>query len=287
VRSPKGRYLQYRLTLSAPGGKEPPEVKEVELAFLPHNLAPRLKVLTVLDPHVELQSSEAGMGAGAAGAGSRGLPPARPRSGEPAAEVRPPPREQEAYGMRSLRWEAEDPNQDRLRFTVSYRGEAEREWKLLAEDLEEPFLSFDSTAFPDGVYVARVEATDAPSNPDDRALRSELQGEPFVIDNTPPRVEVSEARPEGDKARVRATVADRTSAIQWAEYSLDGLPWRPVFPEDLVFDEREESLAFEVAEVEPGEHTLVVRAQDAARNLGSGKVVFGVAKRGASRPDGE
>ena len=48
---------------------------------------------------------------------------------------------------------------------MEIRGANETAWKLLKDEIREHYYSWDSTAFPDGKYVVRVTATDAPSNP--------------------------------------------------------------------------------------------------------------------------
>ena len=55
-------------------------------------------------------------------------------------------------------------------YTVEIRGEKETQWKLLKDKVAEKYLSWDSTAFPDGEYRLRVTASDAPGNPPAEAL---------------------------------------------------------------------------------------------------------------------
>src|SRR4051812_28982274 len=86
------------------------------------------------------------------------------------------------------RWSANDPNGDELIYTVEIRGINETEWKLLREKVKERYLTWDSTAFPDGRYKLRVTASDAPANPPGQALSSRLESDSFVIDNTAPQI---------------------------------------------------------------------------------------------------
>ena len=72
-------------------------------------------------------------------------------------------------------------------YTVEIRGTGETEWKLLKDKLAEKYLSWDSTAFPDGEYRLRVTASDAPGNPPAEALSTQMESSPFWIDNTPPQ----------------------------------------------------------------------------------------------------
>ena len=57
----------------------------------------------------------------------------------------------------------------------------------------------------------------------------------------------------------------------------------------IKLDEKEETLAFQLptADLKPGEHTVVVRAEDAARNVGAGKGVFRWKAPAASREHDE
>ena len=67
--------------------------------------------------------------------------------------TRLPPRRTNQKGAQSFQWNATDKNQDVLRYDVHYRGEAEREWKLLKDDLDETFLTIESDTLPDGKYI--------------------------------------------------------------------------------------------------------------------------------------
>src|SRR5207245_1257051 len=75
-----------------------------------------------------------------------------------------------------------------LIYTVEIRGVNETAWKLLKDKVKEKYISWDSTAFPDGEYRLRVMASDLPSNTKEDALTGRLESEVFVIDNTPPRL---------------------------------------------------------------------------------------------------
>ena len=98
------------------------------------------------------------------------------------------PAMQFAKGYVGTRWLASDPNGDGMIYTVEIRGEKETQWKLLKDKVAEKYLSWDSTAFPDGEYRLRVTASDAPGNPPAETLTARMESAPFVIDNTPPKI---------------------------------------------------------------------------------------------------
>ncbi|MCH6551134.1 MAG: aminotransferase class IV [Planctomycetes bacterium] len=54
--------------------------------------------------------------------------------------------------IRAIVWVAEDPNDDRLSYSLSFRGEGEKAWKPLARGLRETYFAFDSMQMPDGLY---------------------------------------------------------------------------------------------------------------------------------------
>ena len=68
-----------------------------------------------------------------------------------------------AKGYVGARWLASDPNGDSLIYTVEIRGASETEWKPLKDRVAEKYISWDSTAFPDGEYRLRITASDAPA----------------------------------------------------------------------------------------------------------------------------
>ena len=76
-----------------------------------------------------------------------------------------------AKGYLGARWLASDPNGDSMIYTVEIRGVNETEWKPLRAKLTDKYISWDTTAFPDGDYRLRVTASDAPSNPPARGAR--------------------------------------------------------------------------------------------------------------------
>ena len=259
VASPSARFLQVKVELSGDAA-----VRSLEVAYLPRNLPPRVRSITILAPHLALASD---------------APPASVASGlrshrsSVAREARPAPSEEAVTGARSLHWDADDPNQDALRFAIHFRGDRELEWKLLGKDLADPFHTFDGTALPDGRYEVRVTASDGIANAAKSGLAADLTSERMLIDNTPPRVEVS-AKQRGGKAHLNAAVADGASTLRWAELSIDGAPWQPLLPDDRVLDEHEENFSHDLEGLSAGEHTAILRVEDDGGNVGSGKAVW-------------
>ena len=100
-------------------------------------------------------------------------------------------------GLQAFVWKAEDGNDDRMQFDVSYRREGETAWRALQRGLWDPIFVWDTTSVPDGTYVVKIAVSDAPSNSPGNALTGELESASFDIDNTPPRVDILPARGPG------------------------------------------------------------------------------------------
>jgi hypothetical protein len=168
---------------------------------------------------------------------------------------------------------AVDPNEDDLLYDVYYRAADEKTWKKLRDRIDEDFATWDSHAMPDGTYVFRVVATDAPSNPPGRALAAEKLSAAFDVDNTPPRIENIKAQVQPTSVRLTFAASDTFSIIRETACAVDAGDWLPLQSADGLDDSRTESYDVPLPRPGPGEHSIVVRSMDAAGNTGSGKVV--------------
>ena len=179
---------------------------------------------------------------------------------------------QAAKGYVGARWLASDPNGDSLVYTVEIRGANETQWKPLKDKLAEKYVSWDSTAFPDGEYALRLTASDAPGNPPSEALTARLESDPFIIDNTPPKISALAAARNGAKLEVRWHAADALNNISRAEYSLDGGDWTVAAPVTKLSDSPDLDYALTL-DAPPGEHTIAVRVKDEYDNEATEKAV--------------
>jgi sugar lactone lactonase YvrE len=271
VNSPAARFAQWKATLTA-GNSGSPELEEVDLAYLPRNVAPRIDLIEITPPNyrfppVTPSSSTApptltlpALGKHPAGSSSS--------SSESSGSSM-----QFAKGSIGARWSAADDNADTLIYTVEIRGKKEKHWKLLKERVKEKYLSFDSTAYPDGEYLLRITASDLPGNPPDQALSTQLESDPFLIDNTPPAITGLTAARNGSNLEVRWKAADALNEIRKAEYSLDGGDWTIVAPAGRLSDSMDLDYELVLKNAAAGEHTIAVRVEDEYGNQSTGKTV--------------
>jgi hypothetical protein len=233
---PQGRFVQWRATLSSgAGGKASPELESVAVAYRTLNLPPEIGAITVPDL----------------------------TTGDGAAR----------RTRLELKWEASDPNEDELVYRLAIRKDDWPEWLPIGGEaaLSEKTFAWDTTTVPAGRYTLRVTASDRRSNPAEEALEREKASEPFVVDHEAPEVKVSVDQGSGS-AKVEAR--DGLTRLVKVEASIDGGDWNACFPVDRIFDSTGETIDLPLGELKPGTHVLVVRATDAAGNVGAGDLVF-------------
>ena len=280
---PPARFVQWRAVLKP--ANPPTQIDSVGINYLSKNVAPVVDQVDVQpgqrfqqQPHVAGQE--------------------RAQTGQPAAQAPPVPPTTHDRAFIAVHWAAHDENDDDLVFSVYYRGDNERDWKLLKSGLTDAFYSFDSGLLPDGGYTIRIVASDAPSHTPEEALSDHNESRRFEVDNTPPRVENLAARSEGQELHVTFHATDDFSPISHAEYSIDAGDWQYIEPVGQLSDSKTENYDFTVllnggadpaqpatppqkrgkrkaAAATPAstEHVVVVRVYDRSDNPGTAKYV--------------
>jgi sugar lactone lactonase YvrE len=288
---PSARFVQWRAVLKP--ANPATEIEDVGINYLPKNVAPVIDDVTVQE-------------------GARFQP--QPHNPGPEnvtinlGPVAPPalqhldiaPTATRDRGSVAVRWSAHDDNDDNLVFSIYYKGDNERDWKLLKSGLSDKFYSFDSGLLPDGGYKVKIVASDAPSHTPEEALTDEKESSRFEVDNTAPRVENLAARVEGQELHVTFHAGDDFSPIKRAEFSVDAGDWQYLEPVGQLSDSKTENYDFTVllngpqqpAQDAPArlqkrgkgkpaaapssvntEHVVVVRVYDRADNVAIAKYV--------------
>jgi WD40 repeat protein len=293
---PAARFIQWRAVLKPANPST--QIDEVAINYLSKNVAPVVDDLVVQvgarfqpQPHVSGPETIAV---------NLGPPPQQFGNGR----MENPPTANKDRAYIAVRWAAHDDNDDNLVYSVYYRGDNERDWKLLKSGLTDKFYSFESGLLPDGGYTVKVVASDAPSHSPEDALSDEKESLRFEVDNTAPRIENLAARVEGQDLHVTFHAADDGSPVKRAEYSIDAGDWQYVEPVGALSDAKSENYDFTIllsnappAPEEPvdkkrkkgktptapsspatsgasaAEHVVVVRVYDRADNVATAKVV--------------
>ena len=253
IASPAARYLQYRVILRGDVDASP-TVRRISFSARQTNVPPRIESLSTFAYRGNPQAPGP-------------LPPQSANGSK--SSFRLP----QSKSLRMVRWQAEDANHDKLRFSIYLRGETQQEWKLIEQDLELTSVYWDTETMPEGMTQLRLVASDADHNPAVGALQDEYISAPFPIDNSPPVVELSTSR-AGNTTVVEASFVDRVTSVRGARYSLDYEDHGPrLAPTDGLFDSRREQAVFELEDLAAGEHVIAVQAWDQLDNVGVARIV--------------
>jgi hypothetical protein len=268
IPSPPGRYLQWRA--SFPGVDDSSAaLRVVRIAHVEANRPPQIGAIS-LSPEEPVFRSDHGGGSvsqtlpggvqvdySLAGGRNNTLPPA----GIPAW----------LREIRSIVWQADDPDGDDLRFTLEIRQVGDKEFRLIEDDWDEPAYTLTTGSLPDGMYEIRITATDLPSNTPGTELTASRTTPPFQIDNVPPTVvDLKARRIEGPALEISGRAVDSTSPLRHLAVSIDGGEFRGIPPSDGLMDSVEERFRVQLPlDSEKAGNWVVVQVRDAAGNEGS------------------
>ena len=268
IASPGARFLQYRATLTGDAAA----ITGTEIAYLPRNVAPRVEQIEITAPNYRFPNQSLTMTPSStltlSGMSSRSVNTQSTPSNDPGSVTL-----NLAKGYQGARWKAGDANGDTVHYTVEIRGKNETTWKVLKKDLAIRQFSWDSSAFPDGEYVLRVSATDAPSNPPGKGLTDSLESEPFLIDNTPPVIRNLAATGNGNRVTITFNATDAATILTKAEYSINATEWIYLEPTTKLSDSRDHSYTVTV-DRPAGELTIAVRVTDEFENHAVEKTIL-------------
>ena len=296
---PAARFIQWRAVLKP--ANPPTVIDEVAINYLSKNVAPVIDDIAIqVGARFPAQARVSGPENITVNFGTPSQSVTSPRT-----DVPPPATKDRNYV--AVRWAAHDDNDDDLVYSVFYRGDNEREWRLLKSGLTDKYYSFEAALLPDGGYTVKVVASDAPSHSPEDVLTDEKVSQRFEIDNTAPRIENLAARVENQELHVTFHAADDSSPVKRAEYSIDAGDWQYVEPVGALSDSKSENYDFSVllsntpasgtteepanqkskrgkqpaaaattggaAPAPAPEHVVVVRVFDRADNMATAKVV--------------
>jgi hypothetical protein len=272
IPSPNARYIQWNAEFTGSQGKTP-ALGNVSIAYLPQNTPPVLKTITIstqlANPAGAKPSQQSPNSVYSITVTDTGDAAPAMSTGTPTQTA-----SRAASQQINIGWQAEDADGDRLVYSLWFRGEGEREWKLLRTNLHETAYAVDGDALADGKYLFRVVASDREANPPDSAREAELVSSPVLIDNTPPVVTAGNPRKTANSIEVEFEAVDAASPLRRCEYSVDAGIWTPLEADDGVIDSRREKFVVRLDRLPAGEHVLVLRAVDSANNAGLAKVIL-------------
>ncbi len=275
IQSPSARFIQWRAEWPAGSAAE---ISTVDVPYLPQNTPPVIHSITVTSI---LGTNAAKTGAAASNSSSAYSitvtdtgtgAPTGPAASSSTTSTQTVSRLQTTQTQ--ISWQADDPDGDKLVYSVYFRAEDEKDWQLIRSRMFENTLLLDPDVFADGRYFFRVVASDAPSNAAEYARQTELVSTPVLIDNTPPMITLSTPHRDGTSLDIDVDANDRTSSLRLCEYSLDAGFWQPIEAADGVTDSPHERFHLHLDKLRPGEHLLVFRVYDSANNAGLARIIL-------------
>jgi hypothetical protein len=258
--SPPARFFQYRLSFSTKDPAVSPVVEDVDVAYLMPNLPPQVK-----DVKVTL-------------GGKATQAPTAPEPEGTVVPVVPPGR------VQTISWDASDPNNDPLIFSLSYRFGTKGRWILLKDKLKDTSYEWDTRSVADGRYEIKVEASDAAANPVGQGKTTSRISDPVLVDNTPPVIGDVTTAVQGTSVKVDLKAVDRTSTVAAVDFAVDSAQdWQAATPSDSMFDGPQATAMFKLTELSPGPHQITVRATDARGNQGFENIFVTIEPAAASK----
>ncbi len=234
-KAPLARYIQYRVTLKTDNAKASPEARQFALRYQTLNQAPEITSLDV--PDFDTKDID----------NSKKL---------------------------KIKWNANDPNEDELTYSLYCKKNGWTDWVLLEENLDKNNLDWDTTSIPTGIYRLKVVASDRKDNPAEDALTAERISAPVAVTHLPPSVTLKVVGFANGAAIVEASANDAYVRLTEASFAVDGKRWVNVFPTDGLFDSKTETFRFTTDALRPGTHVLVLRVRNAAGTFGSADAVL-------------
>jgi len=270
IASPVARFIQWRAEWPA---KNAAELTTVDVPFLPQNGAPTVRSITVT---AVLGTNAQKIAAPANNSAAYSITVTD--TGEAPAASSATSASQSVSRLQStqtqISWQADDPDGDKLAYSVYFRPEGATVWQLVRSRMFENTLLLDADVFADGRYYFKVTASDSPSNAAAYAKESDLVSSAVLIDNTPPLVTLSKAVRDGATVDLDADAKDNTSPLRLCEFSVDAGSWQPVEAVDGVTDSPQERFHIHIEKLKPGEHLVVVRVYDSANNAGLARIIL-------------
>ncbi len=260
------QYIQWRAKFTTSDEAQTPTLKKVTLASAQANIEPRFTSIEVDDGRSSRNREQGRRSPG-------GLAPPGPRGGDSGRSNNGNNAPTKNW---KVNWKVEDPNDDTLQYTLYYKAVTDSNWRLLKKELSKAEYEWDITTVGDGQYVVKAVATDKLSNPIGWAKSVEKVSLPFEIDNTQPSIGEVQIIANGNRTyKISCDVLDISTPIEKAVYKIDSDEhWKAIFPDDGIFDSKQEKLLLETGELPEGLHTITIRVTDRAQNMAVRRASF-------------
>lgn len=225
------RYIQVKVLLNSSNMTKNPNLDNFRLFYVQTNLKPLIEKIEISKPdHMKIKDKEE----------NKKL-------------------KNEKY--LNIKWEANDPNDDLLKYNVFIKKFINKNWIILKKDITKKELILWTELFEDGKYLIKVVADDSFANPHSQSQSHTKISQPFFIDSTAPLLSDFIIK----NNRISFKAIDTISTISEVCYSFDGNVWFPVFPKDMINDSKSEEYEFDI--IKQNSQTIVfIKVSDEFKN---------------------
>lgn len=145
------------------------------------------------------------------------------------------------YGFRMISYEVVDPDGDEVRVKIEIKPQGGNKYFVLGENIKEKYFVFDSRSIPDGYYTLKITASDEFNNPKEEAKEDSYLIDGFLIDNSPPSIEVVE---KGDEY-LKLKINDK-SGIKSIRASKNGGGWEYLETAEKMYGYKEGTIKLDI-----------------------------------------
>lgn len=137
----------------------------------------------------------------------------------------------------NFEWKSSDPDGDKVQFNLFAKNYNEIEWQKITKDpIIDNKFSLNRYLLGNGVFDFLITVDDSPSNPKEFARYNSNIIEKYIVDITPPYLDRQSIKiTKNDFVFVEFKVGDNFG-LKEVQYSIDGINWSYILPEDGVVD---------------------------------------------------
>lgn len=270
ILNPDARYIQFKIMMKSDSGKVSPSVRQLALYYLQTNIVPAITALEILPANIVFIEPPSpaekiwGLDTGTAEQAKEN------NKNQSLAMAK----KSERKGFRTVVWQDADPNGDSLLYSIHIKGSQSDKWRLLKENWTSRIFAFDTLDFPDGTYFIKLEASDSPSNPLGKELKTEKISRALVIDNSLPVVKAFKSERRGNALVISFIAEDVYSRIKEVKFLVRPDEWRSVFPADGICDSKQEIFNFTFGLPQNFDDLITIKVIDDQGNVGVHRATF-------------
>ena len=229
INVPDGRFMQFRVKMKTSNSESVPVLSSMDFTYIENNLPPDV-LNGGLTTHYKQQNDS--------------------------NETTKSPQLEENETM--IYWKGSDPNGDKLIYDLEYRLKGERNYRKLANNLENSYFRFKSYLMPSGIYDFKITASDRHDNPIDLSKTKTLEVLNIKYDNDPPEIFDFAVNTEGNARKITFRVEDKLSFLKTVRYSAITEEWHYIIPDDKVLDSMSENFTILIEDKNTGSITIEV-----------------------------